>query len=472
MYKSKYRFTTPKPHHEILPNIGSVAERHEPRELSFDIPYEYRMRHVFLPGMSGSGKSTTFHHHALRDIENGAGVCGIDPKGDLVKSLACFIPPERRDDCIYLDLDTPIPLDFMGYSGRDQKEALIGNLKYIVTKGVSDEHAPLMNAILEDVIYTLLSANENPRIPKDEKATFIDIHDFLEDERRRTFLVSYATPKFQAKWTPEKFPNPKDRRPVICRMSSFVNSDTLSAIFGNPNPKLDIAYCMNNRKILLVDLAGVGHSKMIYGSLLVAKIQQAAFGRHSIPESQRIPFYLYVDEFENFQTSSFHYIISQARGYRLGLTVGCQWLDQLTNENQHALFTVANYIMFGMSPQDANKFKTLIRPYEPDALVTMPPYRALYLVNRANPKILSTPWPAFVPLSRELETADYIRKRTLDLYGCKSEPTQHNSDNESPPPAKEAGRPPVQSRKLEQGHPQRPRKTHLRPDKGPLPPDS
>jgi hypothetical protein len=291
-----------------------------------ELPYKVRDRHIFIPGMTGHGKSTLIHAMAYQDIKNGAGVCVIDPKGDLVKQLRHWIPKERVADTVYLDLDTPIPLDFMSYSSPDAKEALVGDLKYILTRGESTEHAPLMNAILEDLIYTLLGANENPNIPLERKATFIDIYDFLENEERRAEILRYVTnPRLKRRWDKD-LPNPKDRRPVISRMTPFVNSKSLSTILGTPNPKLNIADFMNNRKIVLVDLGGVGESKMLYGSLLISRIQQAAFGRHNIPKEKRVPFFLYVDEFENFQTSSFHKIISQARGYKLCLTVGCQWL--------------------------------------------------------------------------------------------------------------------------------------------------
>ena len=361
---------------------------------TLEVPYSIRDRHIFIPGMTGHGKSTLMYAMAYQDIQNGAGVCVIDPKGDLVKQLRHWIPKERVDDVAYLDLDTPIPLDFMTYATEDSKEALVGDLKYILTRGASTEHAPLMNAIVEDVIYTLLDANENPSFPPDRRATFIDIYDFLEEEVRRAEILRYVTSaRHKRRWLKD-FPNPKDRRPVISRMTPFINSKSLSKILGTPNPKLNIADFMNSRKILLVDLAGVSETKMLYGSLLVSRIQQAAFGRHNIPKDKRVPFFLYVDEFENFQTSSFHKIISQARGYKLCLTVGCQWLDQLNLDARAALFTVSTYIIFAVSEKDSKQFKALIKPYVPDDLVTLPPFKALCLIDKKNPIIKSTPPPA------------------------------------------------------------------------------
>lgn len=385
------------------------------------LPYSIRDRHIFIPGMTGYGKSTLMHSMAYQDIKNGAGVCVIDPKGDLVKELCGWIPKERVEHTVYLDLETPIPLDFMSYRGQDGKEALVGDLKYIFTRGTSTENAPLMNAILEDLIYTLLDANENPRIPSDRKTTFIDIYDFLEDEARRKEILQYTTDaRLKRRWLND-FPNQKDRRPVITRMTPFVRSKSLSTILGTPNPKLNVAELMNNRKIMLVDLGGVAESKMIYGALLVSRIQQAAFARHSVPKEKRIPFFLYVDEFENFQTGSFHKIISQARGYKLCLTVGCQWLDQLNPDVRSALFTVSTYIIFALQEKDSKQFKALIRPYEPDDLVGLKQHEALYIINKRRPIRKSTlpPPPKISDIGRT-SYAEEIKRRTLEKYGARS----------------------------------------------------
>jgi hypothetical protein len=204
-------------------------------------------------------------------------------------------------------------------------------------------------------------------------------------------------------------------------MTSFVRSKSLSTILGTPNPKLNVAEFMNNRKILLVDLGGVSEAKLIYGALLVSRIQQAAFARHSVPKEKRIPFFLYVDEFENFQTGSFHKIISQARGYKLCLTVGCQWLDQLNPEVRSAIFTVSTYIIFAMQEKDSKHFKALIRPYEPDDLVNLKPHEALYIINKRRPIKKETPQPPpKISETGRISYAEEIRRRTLEKYGARS----------------------------------------------------
>src|SRR5258708_4212806 len=117
-----------------------------PAEHEIRIPYEIRDQHVYVPGKTRHGKTTLLHRHIVGDIENGAGVTVLDPKGDLVESLLDYIPEPRKDDCIYLDLKNPVPLDVMSYADEDEKESLVGELKYIVTKG--DENLTRADALL------------------------------------------------------------------------------------------------------------------------------------------------------------------------------------------------------------------------------------------------------------------------------------------------------------------------------------
>ena len=172
MYRSKYNFTPGKTRHEDLPSIESTVQKHfevPAHDFSLSIPYAIRNQHVYVPGKTRHGKSTLFHSMALQDIQNGAGVCVIDPKGDLVNSLIHHIPESRKDDCVYLSTTEPVPIDFM--DPRGDKETLVGDIKYVITKGMSPEQAPLMDAILTDLCYTLLNANENPEMAANERAT-------------------------------------------------------------------------------------------------------------------------------------------------------------------------------------------------------------------------------------------------------------------------------------------------------------
>ena len=355
---------------------------------------------------------------SLQDIENGAGVCVIDPKGDLVNSLIHWIPEPRKDDCIYLSTRSPVPIDFMDYANDDEKQTLVGELKHVITRGAQAESAPLMDAILTDLLYTIFSANENPKMPAAERATFLDVHRFLSDDDRRGFILSYVTDReLTRRWSKERFPNPKECTPTLTRMTPFVRNLSLRKLFDCPEPKLNIADVMDGRKILLVNLGGISEPTKLFATLLIAKIKQAAFRRAHIPEPERVPFHLYVDEFEFFQTSDFEQILSFAGGYGLRLTLANQFISQL-DQNISASISgnVGSFIIFCISPKDATYFKHISQQMIPPVdLANLPKYHALYKIAEEKPLVQKTPKP---PGYSKHSHADYIRKRTLEMYGA------------------------------------------------------
>ena len=408
------------------------------------IPEAIRNQHIYVPGKTRHGKSTLFHAMAYQDIKNGAGVCVIDPKGDLVTSLLNWIPESRKDDCIYIDPNNPVPIDVLDYANPREKQTLIGELKYVITRGVSTENAPLMNSMLNDVIYTILDANENGLVPK---ATFLDIHDFLAFKTRRDKIMKYVkSERYLERWNEANFPTAKERQPMLTRMNDYVTSDYLTKIFGCPEPALNVARLMDEKKILLVNLGGVDEPTKIFATLLIAKIRQAAFRRNNIPESQRIPFHLYVDEFEFFQTSDFDQILSFSGGYGLRLTLANQFIGQLdSNIRNSVLGNVGTFIVFCLSPGDAHHFKHILPPppfwakYLPDhpadevKIENLPKYKCLYAIAGQEPFVDESPAPP-PPLNGRATFAEYIRSRTLDRYSCKSDLRPHNPDSGKPEP--------------------------------------
>ncbi|HET9409262.1 MAG TPA: DUF87 domain-containing protein [Candidatus Sulfotelmatobacter sp.] len=371
------------------------------------IPAEVRPLHFFLPGMSGYGKSTTIHAMAYQDIKLGRGVCVIDPKGDLVNQLIHWIPENRVEDTIYLDLDTPIPIDFMRHTDQD-KEVLVGDLIYILEKNTANKQR--MTAILRDLIVTLLGVPDT---------TFLDIYYFLVNKRRRDeILLKLRDQDLKDRWR-DRFPGEKEIDPILSRMTTIIRTDSLRAIFGMPNAKLNIEDCMNSRnsrKIILVNLGGIGESRHIYGSLLVTKIQQAAFKRHSQKDSERVPFFLYVDEFQNFQTSSFNQILLMARGYKLYLHLASPTIYELDDKVRSAIFSaVTNYIVFCVSADDTKHFRAIAKPYDHEQLASLPRHYALYKIGNAPAEIRRTPQP---PPFKETSFAEIIRKRTIEHYSC------------------------------------------------------
>jgi hypothetical protein len=430
MYRSPYRFTQEPYSHKIVPTVQSVVE---PIFCVSDdervtIPYKVRNQHIYIPGKTRHGKSTLIHAMAYQDIMNGAGVCVIDPKGDLVNSLIHWVPEGRKDDCIYLSPKAPVPINFLDYCDEDEKETLVGELKYVITRGTDVRDAPLMNAILTDLIYTLLNANENPDMPTSERATFLDVYRFLVDPDRMRFILSFVKDaSLKHRWE-NNFPHPKDRDSTLTRMTPFIRNASLSKLFDDPTPKLNIAELMDTRKILLVDLGGISESTKILGTLLIAKIRQAAF-RRADPKAPRTPFHLYVDEFEFFQTSDFDQILSFAGGYGLRLTLANQFIGQLDSNIRQSIFgNVGSFIVFCVSMDDSKYFKHMTD----HPVWHLRPHQAMYKIAGQWAVVKETPKPPPAPTR---SYADDIRKRTLELYSCKSPRVPDNAgDAEKPEP--------------------------------------
>jgi hypothetical protein len=319
------------------------------------IPSHVRPMHVYIPGKTRSGKSTLLHHLALADINHDHGLCLMDGKGDFIDKFIHYIPKHRIEDTIYLDTDTPVPLDFMAFDGEREKESLIGELKFLLTKTVESQHAPLMNANITDVLYTLFNYNENPHTPPSCRATFLDIYYFLDDpERRKVILGRLTDENLQRRWR-DNFPNPVERSRITTRMTPFVRSPVLSKIFGAKTPKLNIADAVEQKKVLLVNLGPPDEIKRLYGTLLIAKIRQAVYRRAKIPASERTPFYLYCDEFQEFQTSDFDKMLSLAGGFGLCLTLAHQFVNQLEPRILQSIKgNVSTFICFRLGEESAN----------------------------------------------------------------------------------------------------------------------
>ena len=382
------------------------------------VPYSVRDQHVYIPGKTRHGKTTLMHRMVCQDIRNGAGVTVIDPKGDFVPDILDSIPPRRRDDVIAISLDNPVPIDFLDYRNDDEKEALLGEVKYLITKGTGPEHAPLMNSLIINLFYTLIDYNENPKTLPEDRATLLDMHYFLSNEGRRKKILSGLRDKDLINKWENDFPNPKDRAPTIIRMDPFIHSKSLTKIFGCPNPKLNIPWVMDNRKILLVSIGGLSEIKEMFGTILLAKIQQAMFRRAALLPRERVPHFLYVDELQNCQTAKFNEMLSMAGGYGLRLCLANQFLHQLDDVVKRSIFgNVSTYIVFAMAADETNAFKTIAYPYDHQEIARLPQYRALFKIAQEPEATFQNTLPP--PTTKPADSpADLIRKRTIEQYAC------------------------------------------------------
>ena len=244
-----------------------------------EIPYSIRDLHVNIVGNTGVGKSTLISWWVYNDIlsENG-GVCVIDPKGSLVERILRYIPDDRLNDCIWVDIDDPLPLDFMSCA-PGKEDDVVADLKFMLMGAMAEmAQYPNINKNIENLLYTLIDANRHPDLNKEEtrhlRCTFLDVAEFLEDKPRRDFILRHVrNQKLKRGW--DRLPSDADRDKILSRINPFVRSPTLSKIFGDPKPRLNLDEVIEKKKILLVRVPVVNRSSAAYGKFLIAKIQHA-----------------------------------------------------------------------------------------------------------------------------------------------------------------------------------------------------
>lgn len=331
----------------------------------FGMPRVDRSRHLYIIGQTGTGKSGMLELLTISDIHSQYGFAVIDPHGDYAQNILARIPASRAEDVIYFNpADTEFPMAFNPLEVTDEKlnthtcSELIG-----VLKRMFDSWGPRLEYILR---YSILALLDYPN------ATMLDITRILTEKKfRQEVLVYVKDPVVRNFWTIE-FASWNDKfaaeavAPVLNKVGAFTANPLVRNIIGQPKSSFNIRKIMDENKILVVNLSRglVGEDNAaLLGALLVTKVQLAAMSRADIPANERQPFYLYVDEFQNFATDSFATILSEARKYGLNLTVANQYIAQMLPEVRDAVFgNVGSIISFRTSADDA---RAMARYFEP-----------------------------------------------------------------------------------------------------------
>ena len=405
------------------------------------IPDAARPMHIYVPGKTRHGKSTLLFWMALQDMKRGYGVCVIDPKPhdpfdpNLAEMLLDYIPPSRKDDVIWLDLRDPIALDFMSYDDEREKERLIGELRYLLTRQEDPLHAPLMSDNIANVLYTILDFNENPTTRPDRKATLLDIQRFLTHAGRRAEILSGVTdPELLAFWR-EGLPQPIDIKRIRTRTNKFTRQMSLRKIFDAPQPKLNIARAIREKKILLVHLGGMDETQQVYGTLVISKIRDTAY-RGAVRTSRESRYFLYCDEFQKFQTQDFPEMLSMAGGLGLSLTLSHQYVDQLKADVLASITgNISSFIIFRLGAQSvaALRYELTDGRYPEwsksvlNSLATLPVGRAIYRDYHGRVNHISTILP---PQQAKTGFAEYIKKRTVEQYASPMLQVSYTEANE------------------------------------------
>ncbi len=323
----------------------------------FGIKRDDRRRHTYLIGKTGMGKTTVLENMIISDIRAGNGVTVVDPHGDLIEKVIDFIPSYRINDVIVFnpaDTEYPIGFNVLENVNPNERHLVASGLMGVFTKIWAGVWSARMEYILNNCILALL---EYPG------STMLGIARILVDKAfRKKVVEKISDPIVKGFWLHEfssyneKFRN-EAIAPIQNKVGQFLSGAIIRNIVGQPKSAVNLREAMDNQKILLINLSkgriGEDNSALL-GAMLVTKLQLAAMSRVNIPESERKDFYLYVDEFQNFATESFASILSEARKYRLNLIIAHQYIEQLEEEVQAAVFgNVGTITCFRIGAADA-----------------------------------------------------------------------------------------------------------------------
>jgi len=336
-----------------------------------------RSRHVYIIGQTGAGKTGMLALLALSDIFYGHGYAIIDPHGDFAVDNMRFIPGSRLDDVVYFNpADTAFPLGFnpLEVTNPNQKTNISSEVIGVLKRMFGESWGPRLEYILR---YTILALLDRP------VTTMLDITRMLTDKKFRQETLSYCQDTVVLNFWKVEFASWNDKfvaeaiSPVLNKVGAFTANPIIRNIIGQPKSTFNIRKIMDEGKILIVNLSKglIGEDNAaILGAFLVTKIQLASMSRSDIARIEdRRPFYLYVDEFQNFATDSFATILSEARKYGLNLTVANQYISQMSETVRDAVFgNVGTMISFRISADDAPILSKQFEPqFEPNDLLQM-----------------------------------------------------------------------------------------------------
>lgn len=340
------------------------------REVPFGIKAKDRTRHVYVIGKTGMGKSTLLENMAVQDIQNGNGLAFIDPHGQTAETLLQYIPEERKDDVLYFapfDTDYPVAFNVMEDVGPDKRHLVVSGLMSVFKKIWVDAWSARMEYILQN---TLLALLEYP------DSTLLGVNRMLSDKvYRKKVIDNISDPAVKSFWVDE-FLKYNERYmqeagdAIKNKIGQFTANPLIRNIIGQPKSSFDIRKIMDDRKILIMNLSKglVGESNAnLLGSMLTTRIYLAAMSRAdlSMDAMKAAPnFYFYVDEFQSFANATFADILSEARKYKLNLTIAHQYIEQMEEEVRNAVFgNVGTIIAFRVGPFDAEVLETIFSPH-------------------------------------------------------------------------------------------------------------
>jgi hypothetical protein len=315
---------------------------------NFGVKTRDRMRHFYVIGKSGTGKSTFIANMAIDDLRKRRGFCVIDPHGDLCEHIMQFVPSYRVNDIAYMDpsdTEKSFAINPLEITHDSQKELVASSIVAIFKKLYGTSWGPRLEYILRNTIVSIIEMPD---------PTLLMVPEVLTNPAfRKKVIDTVKDPVVKSFWVNE-FETMSDKlmveatSSILNKVGQFTSSKTIRNIIGHPKSTVDIQKIMDEGKVLLLNLSqgylGEDNAALL-GAMIISKIQIAAMNRIAIKEEDRREFFLYVDEFQNFATTSFIKILSEARKFKLGLILANQYIDQVQEDIRAAIFGNAGTIM-------------------------------------------------------------------------------------------------------------------------------
>jgi hypothetical protein len=397
-----------------------------------------RMRHLYVVGQTGTGKSNFISFMARQDIQSGKGVCVVDPHGDLIEDLLLYVPKERVKDVILFDpsdMERPMGLNILDAKDPEEMDMASSQATEIFIKLFGDEiFGPRIQHYFRNACLTLM---DDP----DEGATLIDVPRLFTDDAFMQYKVKKTkNPVVKSFWQHEyASTGQRERQEMIpyfsAKFGPFITNTIMRNTIGQTKSAFNLREVMDNGKILLINLSKgkIGDlNTQLLGLIMVSKIQMSAMSRADTPAEERRPFYLYVDEFQSFATESFASILSEARKYKLSLVMAHQYINQLvqtrygvtSSQIRDAVFgNVGSLMAFKVGADDAEYLAKEFAPIlSQQDLVNIANYKAYVRLNINNtssrPFSLETLYDV---TGQNKKIAEIVKEYSRMKYGRKKE---------------------------------------------------
>jgi len=420
-------------------------------ETMIGLAEDERRRHMYIIGATGSGKSTLLLSMIYQDIQNGKGICVIDPHGELAQTVIACIPKSRKDDFIYInpdDLEYPIGLNLLeptpGLSENDQlreKEFITESVISLFRKVFSDAwsaHGHRIEYILRNTIHTAFSV---------ENATLFTLYDLLSDpDFRKEVTNKLKDERLKKFWKNEfgkagDFQRVKMTAGITSKIGRFLFSPAAKRILEQQISTINFDEMLNSGKIVVCNLAkgNLGEdTSEVLGIMILNKIQLAALKRARMESKQRRDFYVYVDEFQNFATPSFIQMLSEARKYKINMILAEQSTSQQKDKNLVNIIVanVGTVVSFRTAnPEDEKLMLGYFNPYvEKGEIFNLPAYRFYMKISALNPEEPFSGETMVLDIKEDKSRVEELIKSSRDNFATLYVPLIEPKETKEPKP--------------------------------------